>query len=93
MGEGLSQGNFGLEENKSELIRARAFFDAVEYVRLMEDISPESLIPPLGGEISMDTIGAEGIFNRVKIELSLTPDEMLEYIIDLADQVKTIISK
>ena len=93
MGEGFSRQDFGSEENRSELIKARAFFDAVDYVRLMENISPESLVPPPGGEISIDTIGADEIFNRVKVELGLTPDEMLQYVVDLASRVKVIISQ
>ncbi len=75
------------ERNKEELIKARAFFDAKEYIELMKSKSPESLESKVG-ILEINTVIGEKIFSNAKDELALDAEEMINYLHILKDEIE-----
>jgi len=62
--------------------------DAFEYINLMRKKSPESLEFQPNGEVIINAVESEIILENAKRALNLTPEEIIEYLINLAIAVK-----
>lgn len=79
------------EGSREDLIKANAFFDASEYVRLMQQKSRESLILEEGGGLVINTMEGGKIINNARKKLSLSSGELVLYLSFLGDKVKELI--
>lgn len=76
---------------KENLIKAEAFFDAAEYVRLMREKSPDSLVLDSGGDIIINVSDGEEIIARAKEKLGLNQEEIVLYLHTLGERVREIL--
>ncbi len=79
------------EDSREDLIKGNAFFDASEYVRLMQQKSRESLVLEEGGGLAINTIEGGKIIENARKKLSLSNDELILYLSFLEDRVKELI--
>ncbi len=81
------------EVSRNGLLKARIFFDANEYIRLIKEKSPEDLRLEPDGKLIFNVRAGEMIFSDTKEKLNLTPEEMKGYVIDLETEIRRILSK
>ncbi|MEI6281047.1 MAG: hypothetical protein WCP17_03565, partial [bacterium] len=81
----------GVKENRGKQIKARAHLDAFEYIKLEGIVSLNELEIADSDQIIINVTGNETLFNNAREALKLTPEEMVEYTIDLRNNVKDIL--
>lgn len=81
------------EGERENIIKAQAQFDAITYVKLMKEKSPEKLELNQQGKIILDATEAEPILANTRKKLVLNFEEMQEYLISLGEEVEKILKK
>ena len=84
----------GIEETPREKqIRERAKTDAVEYVELMGEKSPDSIKIKPDGDLIINVVGSEGeiIVEKAKEDLNLKPKEVFFYLENLGRALNNLL--
>ena len=77
----------------AEFIKAQASLDAFDYIILMKEKSPESLVLEPDGRLFLNMIDGRKIFDGARKNLNLTPEEAQEYAADMETAVRRILGK
>jgi hypothetical protein len=80
-----------ISPQREALLKAEAFFDAAEYLKLMRQKNPESAQIKSGLGIVINLVEGEKFFSVVKEKLNLSPDEMQVYLGFLAERAEQIL--